>query len=290
MSKQFSKRYAILFLNAIKRGDVAFLRKNALLLDGHTEDGSTPLMLACVLDCEKVVEVLCNLCLDINAIDNRGFSALHFAVKRDQSGAVVSTLLRHGANPNLVPNDGRTSIEFALRVRPYPINITIMQLLVDYGAIVDGHYTKAYLRTCLSDGHMWTPSTEAQVSFLIKHGVNLNKRADGWSPLAGAIDYDLVDIVKLMLQFGADALDVDKEHHSAIEYAKGRGRSRCVKLMQVHQALQVHRGECVACDGCMNKVANSVRRTCRRCLCSRYCSAECENGDLDRHRRLFCVD
>lgn len=60
-------------------------------------DGTTPLILAARLAIEGMVEDLINADADINAADNSGKTALHWAAAVNNVDA-VNVLLMHGAN------------------------------------------------------------------------------------------------------------------------------------------------------------------------------------------------
>jgi Notch-like protein len=60
-------------------------------------DGTTPLILAARLAIEGMVEDLINADADINAADNSGKTALHWAAAVNNVDA-VNILLAHGAN------------------------------------------------------------------------------------------------------------------------------------------------------------------------------------------------
>ena len=53
-------------------------------------------MLAAKLGNERMVRILLDHNADVNAVDNRGFSALHFAAWKGHAGT-VQLLLEHGA-------------------------------------------------------------------------------------------------------------------------------------------------------------------------------------------------
>jgi len=73
------------------------LRNRATNLNARTHDGTTPLILAARLAIEGMVEDLITADADINAADNSGKTALHWAAAVNNVDA-VSILLAHGAN------------------------------------------------------------------------------------------------------------------------------------------------------------------------------------------------
>lgn len=73
------------------------LRNRATNLNARTTDGTTPLILATRLAVEGMVEDLINADADINAADNSGKTALHWAAAVNNTEA-INVLLMHGAN------------------------------------------------------------------------------------------------------------------------------------------------------------------------------------------------
>lgn len=73
------------------------LRNRATNLNARMHDGTTPLILAARLAIEGMVEDLINADADINAADNSGKTALHWAAAVNNVDA-ANILLAHGAN------------------------------------------------------------------------------------------------------------------------------------------------------------------------------------------------
>ena len=97
------------------------LRNRDTKLDTKTNDGTTPLILACRLAIEGMVEDLINAEADINASDDSGKTALHWAAAVNNVEA-VQILLKHGANIDIQDNKVTTSL--------YIITILKIQSLV----------------------------------------------------------------------------------------------------------------------------------------------------------------
>lgn len=64
-----------------------------------------------------------------------------------------------------------------------------------------------------------------------KHGVDINDRIDGRPPIHYAADYGQTDVVKYLIEKGADVNSVDKYGISALLAAIWEGHASCVKLM-----------------------------------------------------------
>lgn len=94
------------------------LRHRATNLDAKTYDGTTPLILAARLAIEGVVEELIQSDADINASDENGKSALHWAASVNNVDA-VNTLLAHGANRDAQDHKDETPLFLACREGSY---------------------------------------------------------------------------------------------------------------------------------------------------------------------------
>ena len=79
------------------------LRNRATNLNSRMHDGTTPLVLAARLAIEGMVEDLINAEADINAADDQGKTALHWAAAVNNTDA-VNILLSHGANKDAQDN------------------------------------------------------------------------------------------------------------------------------------------------------------------------------------------
>ncbi|KAJ8390366.1 hypothetical protein AAFF_G00107600 [Aldrovandia affinis] len=90
------------------------LRNRATELDARTNDGTTPLILAARLAVEGMVEELVHCHADINAVDDHGKSALHWAAAVNNVEATL-VLLRNGANRDMQDNKEETSLFLAAR-------------------------------------------------------------------------------------------------------------------------------------------------------------------------------
>jgi Notch-like protein len=90
------------------------LRHRATNLDAKTYDGTTPLILAARLAIEGMVEELIQSDADINASDENGKSALHWAASVNNVDA-VNTLLASGANRDAQDHKDETPLFLACR-------------------------------------------------------------------------------------------------------------------------------------------------------------------------------
>uniref|UniRef100_A0A8C5HHB5 Neurogenic locus notch homolog protein 1 n=1 Tax=Gouania willdenowi TaxID=441366 RepID=A0A8C5HHB5_GOUWI len=90
------------------------IRNRATDLDARMLDGTTPLILAARLAVEGMVEELINCHADVNAIDDFGKSALHWAAAVNNVEAAI-VLLKNGANKDMQNNKEETPLFLAAR-------------------------------------------------------------------------------------------------------------------------------------------------------------------------------
>ncbi|CAG08131.1 unnamed protein product, partial [Tetraodon nigroviridis] len=94
------------------------IRNRATDLDARMHDGTTPLILAARLAVEGMVEELINCHADVNAADDFGKSALHWAAAVNNVEAAV-VLLKNGANKDMQNNKEETPLFLAAREGSY---------------------------------------------------------------------------------------------------------------------------------------------------------------------------
>uniref|UniRef100_A0A1A8MEX5 Notch homolog 2 n=1 Tax=Nothobranchius pienaari TaxID=704102 RepID=A0A1A8MEX5_9TELE len=90
------------------------IRNRATELDARMNDGTTPLILAARLAVEGMVEELIHCHADINAVDDHGKSALHWAAAVNNVEATL-VLLKNGANRDMQNNKEETPLFLAAR-------------------------------------------------------------------------------------------------------------------------------------------------------------------------------
>uniref|UniRef100_A0A8C5D3B7 Neurogenic locus notch homolog protein 1 n=1 Tax=Gadus morhua TaxID=8049 RepID=A0A8C5D3B7_GADMO len=94
------------------------IRNRATDLDSRMHDGTTPLILAARLAVEGMVEELINCHADVNAIDDFGKSALHWAAAVNNVEAAI-VLLKNGGNKDMQNNKEETPLFLAAREGSY---------------------------------------------------------------------------------------------------------------------------------------------------------------------------
>ena len=159
---------------------------------------------------------------------------------------VCYILLESGANPNAQDKDGWTPLMYACR---YAQTSTVIQLLFEYGAKLDAKsnyqvsvlqiaaaYSKnrkvlatvleqaANLKLNLQDSFITALKEARSEEFIgeyLKYNLNLNSMYKGKTPLMYAAEYyESTDVIKLLLEKGADPYIISSEKKNAFSYAK----------------------------------------------------------------------
>ncbi|MFY9259905.1 MAG: ankyrin repeat domain-containing protein [Gallionella sp.] len=180
----------------------------------------------------KVTNYLLAQGADPNATDQAGFTALYSAASSDYSVPTAETLLRHGANPNAKNMHGSTALHQAAS----QCAVKAIELLLANKADVNAADNQGYtpLHRAISYGK--NDTRKIAVEILLKSGANVNAKTtrDGETPFHKAIDRDDVEIIKLLLNYGADVHAVSKLGASSLHFA--RNSPVVLELLKEHGA------------------------------------------------------
>lgn len=181
-----------------------FLEKNKATFDLHTRNDGTALLIACKYKGKNVeetrtIDFLINLVSNVNATDEDGYSALHYAVEKCSSSSVMN-LLEHGAEVNLRTEEHKlTPLHFAVKRKS---NLSTVKMLLEAGAIVE----------CPSDEEL-TPlhisileGSSDVVRYLIDNDADVNRLDEHlqFAPLHLAIHQRREDFIELLASKGAN--------------------------------------------------------------------------------------
>lgn len=148
----------------------------------------------------RLQHLILSLCLSSSFLEARPQEdvqeALGAAVRKGDVSE-VEYALQWGANPNLVDENGYSSLHLAVQVAKSP---PILSLLLEYGGIIeDKVLKKASLYMAAAQGK------EDLVRLLLDKGANPNTRNElGMSPLHVATQKGHLSVVHLLLDNGAD--------------------------------------------------------------------------------------
>ncbi len=155
--------------------------------------------------------------IDINALDKRNMTALHFAARGDQTDT-AELLIARGAKVDV---GSWTPLYVAVEAN----NIDIAEYLIAHGANVN------------SGEGVWTPLQEAayhskeMVELLLANGANIN--AGGWTALHSALDDERFDIVELLLDKGADVNIEDDSGYAPLHIAASYAAKHNPKVVEL---------------------------------------------------------
>ncbi len=127
-------------------------------------------------------------------------------------------MLKNGANPNSYDLTSKLS---PLHVASENNNVSIVKLLIKYGADVNIYANTLYLNTPLHIAAL-NDSSEV-VTILLENGANINIYNDytiGKTPLHLAVMNNSINSIKILLDKGADTNIKDNEGNTPIDLAQ----------------------------------------------------------------------
>lgn len=203
--------------------------------------------------------------MDINIV-NKETTALIEAARNDHID-IVKLLLERGANVNLGKDGKGTALYWTVR-DSYSKTKEIVALLLEHGADVNAKTVFGFTPLMVardkeiasmlvesgSDIHAKTKENGTVlyqacmnghpdvVKYLLEKGavsdINIADDFAKWTPLIAAVNVDNIEIVKLLLENGADVNHRDKINSTALKYAKIRGNKDIVKLLKQYGGVE----------------------------------------------------
>ncbi|MFH1698947.1 MAG: ankyrin repeat domain-containing protein [Candidatus Zixiibacteriota bacterium] len=201
------------------------LVNSGINIDCANGTGKTPLMYASAGGHQEIVDYFIERGSSINALTRSGVSALMLA---SEAGHVhiVKRLIEAGAELNTVDDDFISALSMAIG-HGYG---DVVSLLLDAGADVDNCLVPDRLSPlCSSIAKGRTDWAEKIISM----GADVNSADDyGTTALMGAAAIDMVDIVRILLDGGADANVTNRDGRSALDFALENASSRVIEILQ----------------------------------------------------------
>jgi ankyrin repeat protein len=207
------------------------------------DDRQTPLHVASYFGNVEIVRLLLDHGADLDAATgNMGEKPLHkvsYGKYRSQEDGVrvAQLLFDRGADVNTRRNDRQTPLHLA----SYFGNVEIVRLLLDHGANLDaatGNMGEKPLHKVSYGKYRYQEDGVRVAQLLFDRGAEVNTRGkDDWTPLHRASYYGNVEIVRLLLDHGAD-LDAatgnmgEKPLHQ-VSYGKYRSQEDGVRVAQL---------------------------------------------------------
>lgn len=189
---------------------VRFLLDNDVDVNARDEAGETPLIWAMDLRHKEIVAMLLQKSVDVNAVSVFGLSSLRIAAGQ-KDAELVKILLERGANPSMESLQAGTCSDEA-----------IVGLMLSHGADVN------YLG---KDGTLPLIGAIAQeekgiplIREFVKKGADVNISSRFGTPLNLAVGGKKADMVRLLLDAGADMNSRNKRGDTAYKSSSGEIR------------------------------------------------------------------
>jgi ankyrin repeat protein len=224
---------------ACERGDLKAVRK---CLDAdpsqlHARDRlrNHPLHVAAWQRREKIAQLLLEKGADVNARGDHGRTPLHYAVENNTK-PITTLLVEHGADPGIRNDFGVTPLYSAASVGDNKLVV----LLLHHGATKDINSAlhldgaESVLDQLMSDPTilerlehpeilLWDAirvKSDVLVRYLLARRVDPNIKAGGLYPLHHAISHQLLSIVRILLDGGADVTVKDHVGQSLLAFCE----------------------------------------------------------------------
>jgi len=134
------------------------------------DDGSTALAWAAIRSNGEIAQLLLKAGANPNLVNEQGVGPLYIAIENG-SALIVRMLLANGADANLARLDGETPLMLATRLG----QIETMKMLLDRGADVNAR-EKKFRQTAL----MWAAGHPAATKLLLDHGAEIHAVSKTW--------------------------------------------------------------------------------------------------------------
>ncbi len=236
---------SILMLAAMGGGnDVArMLLAAGADLDARTDDGSTALFFAAARLDEKIVRLMIDMGAGAAVVNQSGQTPLMAACLFGRRDGVIVDLSRAGADVNQQTVKGNTALALAAITGDRGAVEQLIDVGADVNAVVEKGKT-ALMLSALSGSRpaaelvadaavpSWTDASADIVRLLLEHGAELDiTDEDGVTALGLAAGTGRVDVVAALIDAGADVNAGGELGRTPLSYAAGNARLEVVRLL-----------------------------------------------------------
>lgn len=197
-----------------------FVEEKGMNVNKETKDKETPLHLAITNADTRILPYLIERGAKLNAQDKYGVTPLMKAVNHFKTD-IVKLLLEKGALVAFEGIYGNTALHILLNTAynnyTNPKGLEIVKLLVENGADVNAK-NKKELTPLMEAVKVKNP---AYAIYLVEKGANINDQesSEGKTPLIFAAMFDRVELIKFLLEKGADKTLRTKDGQTALDFA-----------------------------------------------------------------------
>jgi len=187
-----------------------------------TSLGKTAIMLAAAGGYTDIVKILADRGADVAARDAYGTTAIIAAATAGHA-KTTAILLHYGADPTFKDSSGGSALSNATLFGQKDVVLTILDKKPD----LPKDATEELLLIAAGLGHK-------DISLaLLKYGVNIDARGvKERTPLMAAIEFNKSEIVKLLIDHGADTTAKDADGNTVLQLAQNKGNYQIISLLQ----------------------------------------------------------
>ena len=215
-------------MNAARNGDTQAVRHMLDLgaeSNQKTSKGKTALMLAAAGGFTDTVKVLVDRGADVNIRDNYDTTALIAAATAGHAETAV-VLLEYGADPTFKDSSGGSALSNATFFGHTDVVLALLDKMPELPSAVGNEL----LLLAAGLGHREIADA------LLKKGVNVNARGiKDRTPIMAAAAFNKIELVRLLIEHGADVSVSDEEGATALKVAENKGNHEIASLLRSAQ-------------------------------------------------------